>query len=52
MVRFISNVNCRHYSNGLFSELGILKPFDMIDLMRVVIKHIDIYRRGVFTFDT
>ena len=37
VVRLVCNVNYRYHSNGLFNELGILKLFDMIDLMRAII---------------
>ena len=38
VVRLVCNVNYRYHSNGLFNELlGILKLFDMIDLMTAVI---------------
>ena len=37
VVRLVCNLNYRYHSNGLFNELGILKLFDMIDLMAAVI---------------
>ena len=39
VIRLVSNVNYQYNSNGLFNVLGILKLFDMIDLMTAVIAY-------------
>ena len=44
-VRIISNVECRSYSNALFSELKILKLFDLVRLLDFCeINFLDIFK--------